>query len=113
VESTPRPARPAHPDDESTVGIPRATPGSRQRTIKFGTPAPAKVTVTARPRPRRRHRTWPWIAAVVGALLVLGVVLLVMLMRGATVEGHLGSAAGAAAVPGTEASPQPGGRSTD
>jgi hypothetical protein len=32
-------------------------------------------------------RTWPWILAVVLALIVLGVVLLVMMSRGATIDG--------------------------
>jgi len=75
------------PRDEPTVGLPGPPPASRQRTLQFGRPTPVKVTVSARPRPRRRYRTWPWIAAVVLALLVLGVVLLVMLQRGATVDG--------------------------
>ncbi len=86
-----RPPRPAHPDDESTVNLPRPAPRARQSTLQFGTPAPVVVTVSARPRRRRRHRTWPWIAAVVAALLVIGAVLLVMLLRGATVEGRLGA----------------------
>ena len=81
------PPRPGHPDDESTIGLPRPTPNVRQRTIQFGTPAPVKVTVSARPRTRRRYRTWPWIAAVVVALLVLAVVLVVMLLQGSTLDG--------------------------
>ena len=83
------PPRPSHPDDESTIGLPRPGPVARQRTIRFGTPAPVTVTVSARPRPRRRFRTWPWIVAVVVALLVVGAVLLVMLLQGDTVERRL------------------------
>lgn len=98
-----RPARPAHPDDQSTVGIPRPAPRTRQPTIRFGTPAPVRVTVTA--TTRRRYRTWPWIAAVVAALVVLGVVLLVMLVRGATVEGSVGAPATAAPGVGAPAVP--------
>ena len=100
------PPRPGHPDDESTVDLPRPTPDVRQRTIEFGTPAPVRVTVTARPRPRRRLRTWPWIVAVVLALLAVGTVLLVMLLRGATVEGRVGSPVPA---PSATESPAPGG----
>ena len=72
------------PGDQPTVTLPGRAPVVRQGTLRFGRPAPVKVTVSARPRPRRRYRTWPWIAAVAVALLVLGVVLLVMLLHGAT-----------------------------
>jgi hypothetical protein len=73
------------------------------RTLEFGTPAAVNVTVG--PRPRRRHRTWPWIVAVVLALLVLGAVLLVMMVRGATIDGDADLVgAGLHAVPGTTAS---------
>jgi hypothetical protein len=83
--STPR----VHPHDEPTAGLPGRVPRVRQQTLAFGTPAPVKVTVGPRPRRRRRFRTWPWIAAVVLALLVLGTVLLVMLLQGATIDGGL------------------------
>src|SRR5688572_14491277 len=71
--------------EEPTVTLPHVTRDPR-RTLEFGTPAPVKVTVGPRQRPRRRHRTWPWIVAVVLALIVLGAVLLVMLMRGETID---------------------------
>ena len=77
------------PDDGPTVGLPGHASRVRQRTLQFGTPAWVKVTVGPRPRPRRRYPTWPWIAAVVLALLVLGAVLLVMLLRGATIDGGI------------------------
>ena len=73
--------------DEPTVTI---TPPGRtdpRRTLEFGAPAPVKVTVGPRQKPRRRYRTWPWIVAVVLALIVLGAVLLVMMWRGATIDG--------------------------
>jgi hypothetical protein len=47
------------------------------------------VTVGPRPKPRRRFRTWPWILAVVLALVVLGAVLVVMMLRGATVDADV------------------------
>lgn len=71
--------------DEPTVTLDAQAPRPPQRTLEFGMPAAVRVTVG--PRPRRRHRTWPWIAAVVLALLVLGAVLLVMMLRGATIDG--------------------------
>jgi hypothetical protein len=77
---------PVHPDDPTvTVAGPR--PAGPHRTLAFGTPTPVRVTVGPRRKPRRRLRSWPWIAAVVLALLVLGVVLLVMMLRGATIDG--------------------------
>lgn len=76
----------AQPDSEPTVGLPGPAPAARQRTLQFGRPTPVKVTVSARPGRERRHRTWPWIAAVVLALIVLGAVLAVMLLRGATLD---------------------------
>ena len=71
--------------DEPTVHLDRPSRGDPDRTLELGGPPPAGVTVG--PRPRRRRRTWPWIVAVMVALLVLGAVLLVMLWRGATIEG--------------------------
>jgi hypothetical protein len=71
--------------DEPTVTLPHVTRDPR-RTLEFGTQAPVKVTVGPRQRPRRRYRTWPWIVAVVLTLIVLGTVLLVMLMRGETID---------------------------
>ncbi len=71
--------------DDPTVHLDRPSRGDPDRTLELGGPPPTGVTVGARP-PRRR-RTWPWILAVALALVVLGVVLLVMLWRGATIEG--------------------------
>jgi hypothetical protein len=73
--------------DEPTVALTAQAGTDPRRTLQFGAPAPVKVTVSARPRPQRRHRTWPWIVAVVLALIVLGTVLLVMMLRGATIDG--------------------------
>ena len=72
--------------DEPTVTLAHASKDPR-RTLEFGTPAPVKVTVGPRQKPRRRYRTWPWIVAVVLALIILGSVLLVMLLRGETIDG--------------------------
>ena len=72
--------------DEPTVTLQHARKDPR-RTLEFGTPAPVKVTVGPRQKPRRRIRTWPLIAAVVLALIVLGAWLLIMLMRGETIDG--------------------------
>jgi anti-sigma factor RsiW len=73
--------------DEPTVTLPGSVRQDPRRTLEFGVPAPVKVTVGPRPKRRRRYPTWPWIVAVVLALIVLGAVLLVMLLRGATVDG--------------------------
>ena len=73
--------------DDPTVHLDRPSRGDPDRTLELGGPPPAGVTVG--PRPRRRRRTWPWILAVVLALVVLGAVLLVMLWRGATIEGGI------------------------
>jgi hypothetical protein len=81
-----RPTPPFRPD-EPTVMITGAQAKVRQRTLEFGAPAPVKVTVGPRVKPKKRHRTWPWIAAVVVALIALGITLLVMLTRGATIDG--------------------------
>lgn len=77
---------PIHPDDP-TVTL--AARGGRppHRTLEFGTPAAVNVTVGPRPKPRRRHRTWPWIVGVVLALVLLGAVLLVLMLRGAAIDG--------------------------
>jgi hypothetical protein len=80
-----RPTPPFRPD-EPTVMITGAQAKVRQRTLEFGAPAPVKVTVGPRVKPKKRHRTWPWIAAVVVALIALGITLLVMLTRGATID---------------------------
>jgi hypothetical protein len=100
----PAPARPAQSGagtggtvpDEPTVTLPDRgqgvrgqgvqVQGVRQPTIEYGAHAPVQVTVGPRRGPRRRYRTWPWITAVVLALLLLGAVLLVMLLRGATID---------------------------
>ncbi|MGY1683164.1 hypothetical protein [Geodermatophilus sp. SYSU D01176] len=73
--------------DEPTVTL--SGPASRDpdRTLELDGTLRAGVAVG--PRPRRRRRTWPWIAAVVVALFVLGAVLLVMLWRGATIDGDV------------------------
>ena len=71
-------------EDDPTVDLAAGVRRPPQRTLEFGNPAPVRVSVGPRPRPRRRFRTWPWIAAVVVALLVLGVVLLVLMTRGAS-----------------------------
>jgi hypothetical protein len=73
--------------DEPTVTLPPRAGNDPRRTLEFGAPSPVKVTVNARPRRKRRYRTWPWIVAVVIALLLLGSVLLVMMWRGATIDG--------------------------
>jgi hypothetical protein len=72
--------------DEPTVTISGVQAKARQRTLEFGSPAPVKVTVGPRVKPKKRRRTWPWIAAVILALIALGVTLLVMLTRGATID---------------------------
>jgi hypothetical protein len=85
--------------DDPTVTLTPQVRKDPRRTLEFGTPAPVKVTVGARPRPQRRSRTGPWIVAVVLALIVLGTVLLVMLMRGETIDGNtdlIGSGRGSA-----------------
>ena len=74
-----------HDEPTVTVSAPPATAGPR--TLDFGTPPPVRVTVGPRVKPRRRRRTWPWIAAVVLALIALGVTLLIMLLNGATIDG--------------------------
>ena len=86
--------------DDPTVALDHQARRPPHRTLEFGTPAPVTVTVGPRPRPRRRFRTWPWIAAVIVALLVLGAVLLVMMMRGASFADTelLGRAAAAVAL---------------
>ena len=80
-------ARPPIHHDEPTVTIAGPVRTDPRKTLEFGTPAPVKVTVGPRPRRPRRYRTWPWIVAVVLALIVLGTVLLVMLLRGETIDG--------------------------
>ncbi len=99
---------PVHHDDP-TVTFPGNVPTSPHRTLEFGRPAPVNVTVGPRPKPRRRYRTWPWILAVVLALVVLGTVLLVMLLRGGTIDADVdlvGSAGDTA--PGLAAFPEVG-----
>jgi hypothetical protein len=72
--------------DEPTVALTPQAGNHPLRTLQFGAPDPVKVTVSARPRRKRRYRTWPWIVAVVLALIVLGTLLLVMLLRGETID---------------------------
>jgi hypothetical protein len=74
-------------EDDPTVSLDARTRTPPHRTLEFGRPAPVTVTVGPRPRAGHRFRTWPWIAAVVLVLLVLGAVLLVMMLRGATIDG--------------------------
>jgi hypothetical protein len=105
---TAAPARPGHPDDASTVGLPRPTPSVRHPTFEFGVPAPVKVTVTARPRRRRRLPTWPWIAAVVLALLVLAAVLVGMLLGGSTIDDPRLDGPGGSGMPGVISTASPG-----
>jgi hypothetical protein len=73
--------------DEATVHIDGPARTDPQRTLELDGTLRTGVAVGA--RPRRRRRTWPWILAVVLALVVLGAVLLVMLWRGATIEGDV------------------------
>ncbi len=80
-------ATPPVRQDDPTVHLDRPSRGDPNRTLELGGPPPAGVTVGL--KPRRRRRTWPWILAVVLALVVLGAVLLVMLWRGATIEGGI------------------------
>jgi hypothetical protein len=73
--------------DEATVHLDGPVPGDPERTLELdGT---LRTGVAVGPQPRRRRRTWPWILAVVLALVVLGAVLLVMLWRGATIGGDV------------------------
>ena len=99
-------ATPPYRPDEPTVTISGAQVKARQRTLEFGSPVPVKVTVGPRLRPKKRHRTWPWIVAVIVALIVLGVTLLIMFSRGATIDADtdLVGAGASGAVP-SEASP--------
>jgi hypothetical protein len=82
-----RRATPPIRPDEPTVTLPPRGHTDPRRTLQFGSPAPVKVTVGPRQRPPRRYPTWPWIVAVVLALVVLGTVLLVMMSRGETIDG--------------------------
>jgi hypothetical protein len=70
--------------DEPTVTVHGPVSEDPDRTLELDSTLRAGVAVG--PRPRRPRRTWPWIAAVVVALLVLGAVLLVMLWRGASID---------------------------
>ncbi len=74
--------------DEPTVTLDGPPPRS-DRTLELDPPAAVHVTAEQYPRPRRRWRTWPWIAAVVLALIVLGMVLLVLLWRPASFSERL------------------------
>jgi hypothetical protein len=83
-------ATPPVRQDEPTVTLDAPAPPAGPRgTLEFDGPTSAELPAAPPPEPRRRWRTWPWIAAVVVALLVLGVVLLVMLWRGATIDGDV------------------------
>ena len=100
---------PIRTDDPTvTVAVPGKLSKGRQRTLEFGAPPSVKVTVGPRPRARRRHRTWPWILAVVLALVVVGTTLLVMLLRGQTLDS--GADVPGAALPAVVLGPDVGGR---
>ena len=71
--------------DEPTVTLDPSAGRPPHRTQEFGTPAAVNVSVG--PRPRRRYRSGPWIVGLALVLLVLGLVLLVMMLRGATIDG--------------------------
>jgi hypothetical protein len=75
--------------DEQTVHLDSPAPRDPDRTLELDGTLRAGVVVGPKPRPRRRRRTWPWILAVAVLLLVVGAVLLVMLSRGATLEGDV------------------------
>ncbi|WP_091220179.1 hypothetical protein [Geodermatophilus siccatus] len=75
--------------DEQTVHLDGPAPRDPDRTLELDGTLRGGVVVGPRPGPRRRRRTWPWILAVALLLLVLGVVLLVMLWRGATLPGDV------------------------
>jgi len=83
-------ATPPIREDQPTVTITGQSAKPPHRTLEFGMPPAVNVTVGPRPKVRRRHRTWPWIVAVVVGLVVLGVVLLVMMLRGATIPSDAG-----------------------
>jgi hypothetical protein len=74
--------------DDPTVTLTGRAPSTPHRTLEFGMPGRVRVTVGPRPKSRRRYRTWPLIAGLVLALLVLGAVLLVMMLRGGTIDGN-------------------------
>jgi hypothetical protein len=100
---------PIRTDDPTvTVAVPGKLSKARQRTLEFGAPPSVKVTVGPRPRARRRHRTWPWILAVVLALVVVGTTLLVMLLRGQTLDS--GADVLGAGLPAVVLAPDVGGR---
>ena len=80
-------ATPPFRPDESTDTFGTSSARPAHRTQEFGTPPSVNVSVGARQRARRRYRSWPWIAGVALVLLVLGLVLLVMMLRGATIDG--------------------------
>ena len=75
--------------DEQTVHLDSPAPRDPDRTLELDGTLRAGVVVGPSPRPRRRRRTWPWILAVAVVLLLLGAVLVVMLSRGATIEGDV------------------------
>ncbi|WP_100499104.1 hypothetical protein [Geodermatophilus chilensis] len=92
-------AAPPVRQDEPTVSLDAPVPAAPHGTLKFDGPPP--IPATPDPEPvRRRRRTWPWILAVVLALVVLGAVLLVMLWRGATIDGDVDLVGARLAVPG-------------
>ncbi|MFW3169366.1 hypothetical protein [Geodermatophilus sp. CPCC 206100] len=84
-ERTTPPVRP----DEPTVTLDAPAPATPHRTLAFDGPAPAEGPVASDRGSRRRWRTWPWIAAFVLVLVILGAILLVMLWQGATIDGNV------------------------
>jgi hypothetical protein len=90
--------------DDPTVTLSTSAARPPHRTLEFGTPVAVNVTVAARERTRRRFRSRTWILGLSLVLLVLGVVLLIMMLRGATIDGTAdligaGLPAGAGPVP--------------
>ena len=91
--------------DAPTVALAGHVAEGPDRMLEFGGPTPVDVTVGPRRKPRRRYRTWPWMLAVVLVLVVLGVILLAMMLRGATMDrdgdlvGSVGYPADRLAVP--------------
>ena len=75
--------------DEPTVTIEQPAPTAPENTLELDGPASGGGADGSREEPRRRWRTWPWIVAVALVLLVLGAVLLVLLWRGATIDGDV------------------------
>jgi len=80
---------PPYREDDPTLALDEPRARTPHRTLEFGTPAPVKVTVGRREKPRRRHRPGPWIAAVVFALVIRGIVLVVLQLNGETIDADV------------------------